>query len=146
MGAMRSPDLIARIAVIIVGIVATLGVCGVMAVSFVGCGLNGTEDRLSDWRTLVDEPGGGIYIPPEAVAVKAESHENMVSYGGRVIFKLPATQSPEEWLRVMAHRTPGMPAGKVDPLHYDGEKEGPGMRAIRYEPTERLYYAEWYVD
>lgn len=112
MAARRREDVLARIFLSVVGCLAAFGVCGIMAFNFVGCAANGTENRIGDWRELVDEPGGGIFVPDEAVAVKAESHQNMVSYGGLVVFKFRPRKRPKNGCARLPIEPPACRRGK----------------------------------
>ena len=65
-----------------------------------------TIDRTTEWKAIFrKELDGWFWIPQQATLVRAEERTEFMGGGSLVVFTLPPTREPIEWLELMATKS-----------------------------------------
>ena len=94
--------------------------------------------HLRDWPTYYrTDVSRHFKLPPQAQVVHAEDYSPWpLGQEVRVRFRLPATRTPEEWVKHIANSS-GIPDRfRKDPLQYDGPGD---MNIVSYDRATGLF-------
>lgn len=99
-----------------------------------------TVSRAADWPQFYQKTVSGyVRLPEEAQIVHAEhSYPFPLGEGFRVQFRLPAHQTPEEWLGRIAAASGFKPSYHKGRFLYDSGRERDLLR-LEYLPARHLY-------
>lgn len=107
------------------------------------CGPTRT-DTTDQWRTTFREEALDFQIPPEATLVSAEKRKDVLMGGGYiVVFRLPNTKQPVQWLEQIAAKSNGLLACRKSKLMFDCRDD---IRRLEYIPDRNVFEAEYMWD
>ncbi len=103
-------------------------------------------DRTANWPTFNREMvRQSIVVPQEAEIIKADELNGFWEMGFNIVFRLPATKSPEAWLAQIA-KDSRIEGSKVSDTYYNpGGMQGDPWY-LRYHPESGTYEAECVWD
>ncbi|MBC8064677.1 MAG: hypothetical protein H7Y17_07590 [Chlorobia bacterium] len=96
----------------------------------------------SRWRETFREEASYFWIPQEAKLVHAEERQEFMGGGFLVVFALPETKLPIEWLELMATKSK-LNACRKSRLMFDCEGD---INRLEYIPARKVFEAEHMWD
>lgn len=99
-------------------------------------------DVTSKWRKSFREEASYFWIPQEAELMYAEERQEFMGGGFLVVFTLPDTKRPIEWLELMAAKSK-MNHCRKSKLMFDC---GGDINRLEYIPNRKVFEAEYMWD
>jgi hypothetical protein len=104
------------------------------------------HDRSDQWPSFYKSQVQGLFtVPAEAQVLEAEELKGFMVEGARVVFTLPSTKTPKEWMHVIVADSP-LKKHRVNDYLYDGSRKIGDYYVLEYHPATQRYTAEWQLD